>query len=254
MTWVETASAHFVARHADADTDGALDVLQLLEDTRARLEEELPAVPGVEIATVLHSTVVQLHLAQPILPVVSRLTSPAARRYLAGWFARDTVHVLAPSALDDRASGVPGSKEMLRLTPAALYTRLALAASNPALPPPFRLRRTLHELRWAWLTAGFSQWFSGQTAQARPAIARRLREGPPPAFPPRLRDAHLLGGTLVDLLVREEGRMAAVRLATELAGGEVGEALEAAFHGRGLRHTEGAWRLHLSKLAGRAPA
>ena len=108
MTWLETASEHFVARHGEADTDGAIDVLRLLEDTRARLEEQFPAVPGGEIAVVLHDSVVQLHLAAPILPLVVRATNPAARRYLAGWFARETIHALAPSELDERASSVPG--------------------------------------------------------------------------------------------------------------------------------------------------
>ena len=252
MTWLETASEHFVARHGEDDSGGAVDVLRLLEDTRARLEEQFPAVPSGEVAVVLHDSVLQLHLAAPILPMAVRFTTPAARRYLAGWFARDTVHVLAPSELDERASTVEGSREMLRLTPAALYTRLALAASNPSLPPPFRPSRVRREMKWAWLTAGASQWFSGQTKQARPAIARRLREGSPPSFPPDLRDAHLLGGTLVDLLAREEGPQAAIDLATKVGGDdEPRAALEAAFHGRSLRHTEGAWRTHLAKLAGR---
>ena len=253
MTWLETASEHFVARHGEADERGAVDVLRLLEDTRARLEEQFPAVPGGEIAVVLHDSPMQLHLAAPILPFAVRLTNPAARRYLAGWFTRDTIHVLSPIELDDRASAVEGSKEMLRLTPAALYTRLALAASNPALPPPFRPSRVRREMRWAWLTAGAAQWFSGQTRQARPAIARRLREGGEPAFPPALRDAHLLGGTLVDLLAREEGPQAAIDLATKVGGeDDPRQALESAFPGRSLRHTEGAWRTHLAKLAGRS--
>ncbi len=251
-SWLETASEHFVARHGEDDSAGAVEVLRLLEDTRARLEEQFPAVPAGEVAVVLHDSVAQLHLASPILSVVARVTTPAARRYLAGWFGADTLHVLAPSELDERASSVPGSREMLRLTPAALYTRLALAASNPALPPPFRPRPVRRELRWAWLTAGAAQWFSGQTRQARPAIGRRLREGAPPAFPPALRDAHLLGGTLVDLLAREEGPQAAIDLATKVGGDDDPRAaLEAAFHGRSLRHTEGAWRTHLAKLAGR---
>ena len=253
MSWLETASENFCARHASEDEEDAIGVLRLLEDTRARLQERFPALPEHEIPVVLHETAVQLDLAQPVLPVVRRLTTPASRRYLAGWFGSDGIHSLAPEALDDRASGVEGSREMLRLTPAALYTRLVLAASNPTLAPPWRPSRLRRELRWAWLTWGAAQFFSRQTAHSRPAIARRLREGPPPSFPPAVRDAHLLGGTVIDLLVREEGEQAAVALAAEAgAGGTPAEALERAFHGRSLRHTEDAWRTHLTKLAGRA--
>lgn len=253
MSWVETASDHFSARHSDQDTDGAVEVLRQLEDTRARLSERFPSLPEDEIAVVLHETQARLDVAQPVLPLVRRLTTPASRRYLVGWFAVETIHMLAPEELADRASKVPGSLEMLSLTPAALYTRLALSASNPALPPPWGPRRLRRELRWAWLTWGASQFFSRQIVHARPAIARRLREGTPPSFPPDLRDAHLLGGTVIDLLAREEGEQAAVAL-TVSAGSTQSplEALRGAFHGRDLRHTEGTWRAHLSRLAGKA--
>ena len=102
---------------------------------------------------------------------------------------------------------------------------------------------------WAWLQAGAAQWFSGQTAYARPAIARRLREGPEPDFPPGVRDAHLLGGTVFDLLAREEGEGACVHLACDLPPGGADEALRRAFHGRPLRHTESTWRAHLARTA-----
>jgi hypothetical protein len=250
--WLETASEHFAARHSDEDADDAVAVLALLEDARARLGERFPALPEREVSVVLHGTAAQLNLAQPFLPLLARMTVPASRRYVAGWFGRDQIHVLAPRAMEQRASGVPGSRELLDLTPAALYARLVVGACNPELPPPFRPRRARRELRWAWLTAGVSQFFSGQTAQARPAIARRLREGALPSFPPALRDAHLLGGTVVDLLAREEGEDAAVKLVCELHPDGPEKALVAAFHGRSLRQTEGTWRAHLARLAGKA--
>ena len=62
-----------------------------------------------------------------------------------------------------------------------------IIASNKDLArvmPALRLRR---ELRWAWLLEGAARWFGGQTAHARPAIARRLREGGPPQLPARAR-------------------------------------------------------------------
>jgi hypothetical protein len=241
--WVETASEHFTARHSELDAEGAAAVLEMLEATRERLRPVLPEVPD-GVSVVLHGTTAQLHVAQPLLPLAVRATAPASRRYLVGWPGRDAVHVLAPGVLEERASAVPGSREMLLLAPAALYAQLAVRASNP------RLRRG-RRLRWAWLVLGAAQYLSGQTAHARPAVRRRLHEGPEPAFPPALRDAHLLGGTVVDLLAREEGEAAVAGLVAVAGDAPPTETLVRAFGGRGLRHTESAWRAHLGRLAGR---
>lgn len=202
---------------------------------------------------VLHGSVWQLHAAQPWLLWQRRLTAPAGRRYLVGWAGEDALHVLTPRLLAGRASNVEGSLEMLMLSPSALFARRLVAANNPGLPPPFGARAMRRYLRWAWLVEGAGQFFSGQTRHVRPAITRRLREGGRPSFPPGRRDAPLLGGTLFDLLAREEGDRACVGLArSALADGPVA-ALEQAFHGRALRHTEDAWRHHLEKLSAAAP-
>jgi hypothetical protein len=181
--------------------------------------------------------------------VARALTAPAARRYVGGWASRQELHLLTPSAMERRASTVPGSREMLALTPVALYARRLIGASNRDLSSRSAPRRMLSHLHWAWLLQGSAQWFSGQTDHARPAIARRLREGRPPQFPPSVQDALLLGGTLIDLLVTEEGEQAAARLARELDPGGPSTALRKAFRGRSLVHTEGAWRSHLARLA-----
>ena len=249
-SWVETASRNFTARHEERDDDDVAAVLELLEETRERVGPLFRALPD-EVTIVLHSSSAELDLAQPFLPVVRRLTTPAARRYLAGWAGGGALHVLTPRMLAGRAANVEGSREMLALTPAALYVQLVLAHANPALPPPWGPRSTLHAARWAWLVAGAAQWFSGQTRHARPAIARRLREGARPDFPPSLRDAALLGGTVIDLVAREEGVAAAVALASSLPRGGPREALVSVFHGRALVHTEGTWRAHLARMAGR---
>ena len=102
--------------------------------------------------------------------------------------------------------------------------------------------------RWAWLIEGAAQWLSGQTRHVRPAVARRLREGSPPAFPPGRADALLLGGSVFDLLAREQGRSACITLARGPHPDGPVRALEVAFP-RTLRHTEGAWRSHLKRLA-----
>ena len=248
--WVETASRNFTARHEERDDGDVEAVLDLLEDTRERIGPLFGALPE-EVTVVLHSSGMELDLAQPFLPLVRRLTDPAARRYLAGWAGRGALHVLTPRLLAERAANVEGSREMLALTPASLYVQLALAACNPALPPPWGPRSTARAARWAWLIAGTAQWFSGQTAHARPAIARRLREGSRPDFPPSLRDAALLGGSVIDLVAREEGAQTAVRLASALPRGGPREALISVFHGRAMVHTEGTWRAHLAHMAGR---
>lgn len=248
MSWVETTSPNFSARHEEHDADDVVGVLELLEGTRERLAGAFPQLPG-QVAVVVHGGPVALSLAQPYLPVLRRLTAPAARRYLVGWFQHDEIHVLAPRVLAARASSVPGSKEMNLLAPAALYTQLAIGASSERMPPPFRPATFVTYVRWAWLAAGAAQYFSGQTAFTRPAIARRLREGGPPAFPPRVRDAQLLGGTVVDLIAREQGEHAAARLAVELHPGGPEQALVDAFDGRPRKHTEATWRAHLAGIA-----
>src|SRR5262249_58951134 len=115
-----------------------------------------------------------------------------------------------------RASNVPGPREMLACTAAALSSLRVITENNRDLPRVMTPTRFAAELRWAWLLEGGARWFAGQTEHARPAIARRLREGRRPSFPPGLRDAPLLGGTVVDLVAREEGPRAAVELVTRL--------------------------------------
>lgn len=247
MAWLETGSAHFSARHDDADARGAGHVLRLLEDTRARLAERFPTVPDDPVAVILHGSVAQLHAAQPMLAVETRLSAPAARRYVVGRAARHEIHMLSPRLLAERASGLPESRDMLRLAPAALYARLVVTTLNPRLRGP-------RGVRWTWLATGAAEFFTGRVRHARPAIRRRLHEGSPPAFPPAPADALLLGGTVVDLLAREQGESAALSLlldAGRRGGPSPADALVAAFDGRALRHSEGTWRAHLSRTAGR---
>ncbi len=121
--------------------------------------------------------------------------------------------MLSPRLLAQRASNVEGSLEMLMLAPSALLARHALARRHPGFPPPLGPLRMRRWMRGAWFVEGGAQWLSGQTRHVRPAVARRLREGGAPAFPPKPADALLLGGTVFDLLAREEGERAAVAAA-----------------------------------------
>jgi hypothetical protein len=223
-------------------------VLHLLESARQRLAQYFPAELG-ELTVVLHRSATSLSLARPTVPLAWAFTAPAARRYVAGWTSPQELHTLTPTVLEQRASGVPGSREMLALTPVALYARRLIGASNRDLSSRLGPLRLVAELRWAWLLEGAARWFSGQTEHARPAIARRLHEGAPPRFPPAMQDAILLGGTVIDLLVAEEGERAAVSLASQLDPGGPATALRKAFRGRSLGHTEAAWRSHLSRIA-----
>jgi hypothetical protein len=244
MPWTESSSANFEARHEDSDELAAGAVLELLENTRESLSRIFPQVPE-EVTVVMHATPFALSLAAPALSLAWLAAGQPARRYLAGWCASRTLHLLAPAALERRASAVPDSRDMLMMTPAALYAQLVIAANNRSLPPPLRPRHA----RWAWLIWGAAAHFSGQNVFARPAIARRLRDDPAPRFPPRLRDAALLGGTIFDLLERERGPAAAVDLAFTRPTGSPARALEQAFAGRSLLHSQGVWRAHLTRLA-----
>lgn len=248
MTWVESVSPSFRARHSSADADDAVRVLYTLERVRERLERIFPRTVD-EVTVVLHPGFVGLSMTNPLLPLSWLQTAPAARRYVAGWAGKRELHVLAPAALGRRASNVPGSREMLELSPAALYARRVIAENNRGLRQAGAPARLALELRWAWLLEGGARWFAGQTEHARPAITRRLREGRRPAFPPGLRDAALLGGTLIDLLAREAGETAAARFVSRLHPRGPRAALSDAFGGRALAHTEGAWRTHLARLA-----
>ncbi len=251
MPWVESSSPSFRARHDAGQTAEALQLLNALEATRARMAEYFPRlVDGVTL--VLHASTPSLLMARPQLAVSWATAAPASRRYLAGTCGVTELHLLSFDALEERASAVPGSRQMLARSAPALYARRVVLLNNRDLQSTLRPTRPALALRWAWLLEGAARWFAGQTEYARPAIARRLREGRTPSFPPSLRDAPLLGGTVIDLLVREEGRLAAAQLACRLHRGGPRAALARAFGGRPLVHTEGAWRTHLARLAGTA--
>lgn len=223
-------------------------MLASLERTRERMDELLgSSVPDVTV--VLHRSEPFLGLAHPLYLLARASTAPAGRRYVAGWAGARELHVLSPAALARRASRAPGSRAMLALAPDALYARLVVARAGGALPPPHTPARAMRALRWPWLAEGCGRFLSGQTGHARPAIARRLREGGRPRFPPGARDSPLLGDTVLDLLAREQGMAAVVDLLLSPLPGSPEAALRSAFAGRSPVHTEGAWRALLARQA-----
>lgn len=249
MTWAESVSPSFRARHASGHADEADRLLTTLERVRDRLSLVFPRTTA-DVVVVLHETPLSLAASNPLLSVRRAATAPAARRYVAGWSGRRELHVLGGRALAARASSVPGSREMLQLTAPVLYTRRVIIENHRELARARLPARAAAELGWAWLLEGAARWFAGQTAHARPAIARHLREGRRASFPPGLRDATLLGGTVVDLLVRQRGERAAAAMATRLHPRGARAALSEAFGGVPATRLEGAWRAHLADLAG----
>jgi hypothetical protein len=246
MAWVETQSRSFTARHDSRDAEGAADLLERLEEFRERVVERFPTAPA-GVAVVVHPGLWQLGLAHPWLPLARLAAAPASRRYFAGWFASGEIHVLATEALERRASNVAGSREALLLTPQHEYAHLVVGANNPDLPPPFTPGSFRRYVRRAWLCEGAATHFSGQVPHLRPAIVRRLREGPRPEFPPAARDAQLLGGTVYSLLERSEGPGAAVELAASRDSESPRRAIEHAF-GRRSAAVERDWRGYLDSL------
>jgi hypothetical protein len=238
MTWLETASETFVARHDERDADDAGRVLAQLEYARRRLERRLGVEAG-ELAVVLHPSSAQLDAAQPWLPLQRARTNPAARRYVVGTVTESELHVLAPRVLAQRASNVEGSLELLMLAPSALLAKRLLAPARRG-----RLRRRAGDTPWR--LEGAAQFFSGQTKHVRPAVVLRTRERPAPSFPPGRRDALLLGGTVFDLLAREEGEEACLELARAPDPARGGER---ALPRRPMRQKKQAWRSHLNRLA-----
>ncbi len=183
MSWVETASLSFVARHEARDADAAQEVLDDLETFRTELEGLFERVPG-EVAVVMHPRPLMLTLAAPWVPLARLVSDPAGRRYFAGFFGRGEIHVLAPGALERRASAVPGSREALLRSPRHEYAHVVLGANNPSLPPPFSPSTFRRYVEMAWLCEGAATHFAGQVPHMRAAIVRRLREGRRPRFPP----------------------------------------------------------------------
>lgn len=243
VAWVETDSPSFSARHESEDADAAEATLDRLEEFRARLDGLFEVTPG-DVSVVMHAHPAALALAHPWLPVARMISAPAGRRYMTGWFSTDEIHVLSPAALAARASRVEGSREALLLTPQHEYTHLVVGANNRLFPPPFTTSTFRRYVRWAWLCEGAAVHFSGQGRHLRAAIARRLREGGRPAFPPDARDATLLGGTVLSLLERSAGTEACVRLATQLDPAGAAAAIERAFEAP-LAAVERDWRDYL---------
>lgn len=249
MSWVETPSLSFSARHESSDDQSAERTLDALEDMRLRLEERFEEAPDA-VTVIVHPTPAWLAAAHPFLPLARWAASPAARRYLAGWAMASEIHVLDDEALIARAAGEHSQRALLG-TAERLYAQIVLAANNQHLPPPWGPRRFGRYLRWAWLIEGGAVYFAGHVPLFRGAVIRRMREGDSPSFPPSARDAVILGGTVFDLLDREVGPHACELLVSRLRRDGPAAALEIVFNAS-MTEIEAAWRKHLAEVVPRA--
>jgi hypothetical protein len=252
MAWVETESLSFIARHESNDEDCAQRALDRLEELRLGLEERFERAPG-GITVIVHPTSAWLAAAHPFLPAARWAAAAAGRRYLAGWAMATELHILNDEYTDRRAAG-EDSRRALRGTAERLYVQIVLGANNQRIPPPWGPRGFVRYLQWAWLIEGAAQYFSGQVPLFRAAVVRRMREGPPPSFPPSARDAIILGGTVFDLLERQAGPQACELLVSRLRKDGAQGNLEIAFEAP-LGEIEREWRRHLrgSSAVGGSP-
>jgi hypothetical protein len=248
VSWVQTESLSFAARHENVDEATAQRILDGLEDLRLRLEERFDVVPG-GITVIVHPTGAWLAAAHPFLPAARLAAAPAGRRYLAGWAMASEVHVLNDDHAQRRAAG-EDSLAAMRGTAERLYVQIVLGQNNDRLPPPWGPRRFGRYLRWAWLIEGGAQYFAGQAPLFRAAVNRRMREGGPPAFPPSARDAIILGGTVFDLLDRARGPAACELLVSRLHRNGARSNIEIAFDAP-FAEVEREWRRQLRDLPAR---
>ena len=248
MTWIETTSLTFSARHEDGDSAYSESLLDRLEELSLKLEDRFDLVP-TGITVVVHPSALWLDFAHPFLPAVRWSAAPAGRRYLAGWAMTGEIHVLGDAAITKRAAG-DASYEALKGTSERLYTQLVIAANNGRMPPPWNPANSRRYFEWAWLVEGSAQHFARQVDLFRPAVITRLKEGSRPTFPPSRRDAIILGGTIFDLLEEYRGGGACELLVSRLRKSGPLANLEAAFDLR-IREIEAMWRDYLRDVAGR---
>ena len=214
LSWVETKSLSFSARHDSEDTAFAERTLDRMEDLRLRLEDRFEQVPG-EVTVVIHTNPAWLAMAHPFLPAARWSAAPAGRRYLAGWAMATELHVLNDPHMERRAAG-EDSREALRGTAERLYAQLVIAANNRDLPPSWTPRRFARYLQLG-LAGGGRRPVLRPPGRALPGGGdpSPARERPP-LLPPSRRDAVILGGTIFDLLENERGPEACDQLALRL--------------------------------------
>lgn len=242
-TWTESTSDLFRVRF---DSDARVEVEEMvhtLEAVAMRLEAHglvLPPHPTV----VVHPTAVSLALAQPAFLAAQSVTESHGRRYVASWPSGATLHLIAPHRHLRGDQRVIGMRDALERAPACGLAHLALAHANPGLS----LQRAIRRRAWLWLAWGAGQALVGQVPLLASSIAVRRRMRRALSMPPPPRDAVVLGGSVVELVLRTRGLTALVSMLKEplppTPEGWIGKALP----GLGPTERDVHWRMLLDDL------
>lgn len=242
-TWTESTSNLFRVRFDDDSRLEVEELVHVLETYAARLEAHgllLPPHPTV----VVHPTALSLSLAQPAYVAALALTETHGRKYLASWASGSTLHLIAPSRLARGTESHISLRDALERAPACGLAHLALGHANPGLD----LQRTLRRRAWFWLAWGAGQTLVGQVPMLASVIALRRKERRALQVPPPMRDAVVLGGSIVELVLRQRGLTGLVHLLKDplppAPEGWIGRALP----GLGPTEREVRWRMLLDDL------
>jgi hypothetical protein len=242
-TWTESSSNLFRVRFDDDSRTEVEELIHVLETVAARLEAHgllLPDHPTI----VVHPTAFSLGMAQPAFLAAQSLTENNGRRYLASWASGSTLHLIAPTRLMRRTGGHISARDALERQPACGLAHLALGHANPGLI----LQRTLRRRAWFWLAWGAGQALVGQVPMLASTIAVRRRERRHLQLPPPARDAVALGGSLVELVLRDRGLTALVRLLRDPLPASPEDWIHKALPGLGSTEREIRWRMLLDEL------
>ncbi len=242
-TWTESSSNLFRVRFDDDARTEVEELVHVLETVAARLDAHglrLPPHPTI----VVHPTGLSLGLAQPGYFAAQSLTEAVGRRYLASWSVGSTLHLVVPHRLLRNGRGQVTMREALERAPSCGLAHLALGHTNPALS----LQRTLRNRSWFWLAWGAGQTLVGQVPLLATSIAIRRRERRAMTIPPPMRDAVVLGGSLVELVLRERGLTALVQLLREPLPPTPQAWIGQALPGLGPTERDVRWRMLLDEL------
>ncbi|MBO9531940.1 MAG: hypothetical protein J7513_03085 [Solirubrobacteraceae bacterium] len=242
-TWTESTSNLFRVRFDDDSRTEVEELVHVLETVAARLEAHglvLPPHPTV----VVHPTAFSLALAQPAYVAALALTETHGRKYMASWASGSTLHLIAPDRLARGTEGHISLRDAMDRAPAAGLAHLAIGHANPALS----LQKALRRRDWFWLAWGAGQTLVGQVPMLASVIALRRKERRAIHLPPPMRDAVVMGGSLVELVLRDRGLTALVHLLRDplppSADGWIGRALP----GLGSTERDVRWRMLLDDL------
>jgi hypothetical protein len=248
-TWTESTSNLFRVRFDDDSRTEVEELVHVLETYAARLEAHglvLPPHPTV----VVHPTAMSLALAQPAYLAAIAMTETHGRKYLASWASGHTLHLVAPHRLMRGTESHITLRDAMERAPACGLAHLALGHANPGLT----LQRALRRRAWFWLAWGAGQTLVGQVPMLASVIALRRKERRALSLTPPMRDAVVLGGSIVELVLRQRGLTGLVHLLREplppSPEGWIGHALP----GIGGTERDVLWRMVLDDLDRRREA